>query len=128
MASRPWVTPQDVKDYTDYKEVAGRTDEKLKVDIVRAEQYIITRCNDDFSEFSELPESVRIAAILLTELYAYNSVEGERSMRSESFDDYSYTLDDRRKPSLDGIGLDTLLDPYKKVKGKGNVTFRMTVI
>ena len=30
---RPWITPKDVKDYTELKEVRERADEKLRFDI-----------------------------------------------------------------------------------------------
>ena len=35
---RPWVSPQDLKDYTEIKEIKERTDKKLAFDIARAEQ------------------------------------------------------------------------------------------
>lgn len=42
MAKRPWATPEDVKNYTEYPSVKKRSDSKIAVDITRAEQYIIS--------------------------------------------------------------------------------------
>ena len=46
--SRPWVTPKDVKDYTEQEDVKNRPDEKLAFDITRAEQKIISITNNRF--------------------------------------------------------------------------------
>ena len=37
-----WVTPEEIREYTDIKAVRERSDSKLRVDITRAEQYVIT--------------------------------------------------------------------------------------
>lgn len=42
MAVRPWVTPQEVRDYTEIKSVQERNDTRIAVDISRAEQYVIS--------------------------------------------------------------------------------------
>ena len=49
MAVRPWATPEEVRDYSDIKAVRERTDERIAVDISRAEQYVISYTNNDFS-------------------------------------------------------------------------------
>lgn len=41
MAERPWVTPEELKEYTEFEEVKNRADSKLKIDISRAESSII---------------------------------------------------------------------------------------
>lgn len=127
MAARPWVTPTEVKEYTEIKSVQKRADNRLAIDITRAEQYIIKYTNNDFSEYTELPEPVRLAAILLAEINARNSVILARDKKSETLDDYSYT-DDTSVKNYDDLGLDTLLDSFIKTKSKGNVTMRMTVL
>lgn len=127
MAVRPWVTPAEVKEYTEIKSVQERTDNRLAIDIARAEQYIINYTNNDFSEYTELPEPVRLAVILIAEINACNSVIQATNKKSETFDDYSYTAETSLK-NYDDLGLDALLDSFIKARSKGNVTMRMTVL
>ena len=42
MAERPWVLPKDVKAYSEIESVQGRSKARLEMDIMRAEQYVIT--------------------------------------------------------------------------------------
>ena len=46
--TRPWITPEDVKNYTSHKDVAERPAEKLAFDISRAELKIIHLTNNKF--------------------------------------------------------------------------------
>lgn len=128
MAERPWVTPAEVKAYTDYKAVSERDDAKLKVDISRAEQYVISYTNNSFASADILPEPVKTAVMLLAEAYAYNSSAdaktGSKRMKSEAFDDYSYTADDVYL-SIDDLDVKVLLDPYVMAEAKKGVTMRM---
>ena len=128
MANRPWITPDDVIAYTDYKQVKERSAEKLLFDISRAEQYIISYTNNDFSDYEVIPEPVRTAAILLAEAYAYNACadarSGGRRMKSESFGDYSYSSDDAYM-NIDDLDVKILLDQYIKVAARNGVTLRM---
>ena len=115
MATRPWVTPQEVREYTEHAEVQNRTDERLAVDIMRAEQYVITYTRNDFSDpekFPTIPDQVRLAVILIAEMYAFNAATGKGgAFKSESFDDYSYTLRDT-DTKLDNLLLGPLLDEF----------------
>ena len=112
MAARPWVTPQAVRKYSEYAEVQNRTDERLKVDIMRAEQYVISYTRNDFSTFAKIPDSVKLAVILIAEMYAFNAATGKGgSYKSETFDDYSYTLRDT-DAKLDDLLLGPLLDDF----------------
>jgi hypothetical protein len=128
MADRPWAVPEDVISYTDYKQVKERTETKLRVDISRAEQYIIAYTNNDFSEYEEIPEAVKTAVILLAEAYAYNACAdvrtGGRRLKSESFDDYSYSADDTYI-DIDSLDVKILLDPFVKVQAHNGITMRM---
>ena len=94
MATRPWATPAEVKAYTTNPLVQNRTDQRLKVDIFRAEQYVMKRTNNDFSSFATIPEPVKLAVILLAEMYAAgaSSDKNDGNYKSETFDDYSYTI------------------------------------
>lgn len=124
MAVRPWVTPQEVRDYSDIKLVQERTDARLEVDISRAEQYVIAYTNNDFSEFLEIPQNVKTAVILLAEGYGYNTAISSKEIKSETFDDYSYTAE-TKAISFDTLGLDALLEEFVKVKPKNGVTMRL---
>ena len=128
MAERPWAVPADVISYSDYKQVQDRAEAKLQVDISRAEQYVIAYTNNDFSDLEAIPEPVKTAVILLAEAYAYNACadarSGGRRMKSESFDDYSYSDDDAYF-NIDDLDVKVLLDPYVKVAARNGITMRM---
>ena len=114
MADRPWVTPKEVKEYSEIPAVKKRTAARLKVDIARAEQYIITYTNNDFSDYKEIPEAVKTAVLILAEAYAHNAYVAARDVKSETFDDYSYTSE-TSQISIDVLDLAALLDGFVKV-------------
>lgn len=116
MASRPWVIPLEVKEYSENKDVQERTDARIAVDITRAEAQIIKYCNNDFSQYDTIPDDVKTAVILLAENYAYSSAKIKKGgILSESFDDYSYTADSNAyNIDIGELGLEALLDQYKK--------------
>lgn len=123
---RPWITAEEVIAYSDLSNVTSRSPVKLGIDIRRAESYIIKYCNNDFSdeEYKDsIPEDVKVADILLAEYFAHNKAM-IGSKKSETFDDYSYTVDDSTI-DVTSLGLDTLLGPYVKTKPAGNVNMRM---
>ena len=124
MPERPWVLPQEVRDYTEIKAVSERTDTRLTVDISRAEQYVIKHTHNDFSEYDVIPQNVKTAVILLAEAYGYNSARLSDNIKSETFDDYSYTAESR-ETDISALDIDSLLEEYVNVKPKNGVTFRM---
>ena len=130
MAARPWVTPKEVRDYSGYKEVEGRTDAQLSVDITKAEAYVIRYTKRKFDGIGadgspeELPDEVKTAVILLAEMYAYNAAIRQIRIKSETFDDYSYTAD-TSMIDIDSLGLGGLLDGYVDDTVRGDVLFRM---
>lgn len=124
MAARPWVTPDEVRAYTERESVANRTDERLSVDIARAEQYVIGYTNNAFLCMDEVPDAVKTAVILLAEAYAWNGYLATRELQSETFDDYSYTAGGESISAAD-LGLGALLDPFIVEKASGNVIMRM---
>ncbi len=124
MPERPWVKPKEVRDYSEIKSVQGRTDARLVIDIARAEQYVISYTGNDFSEYEEIPQNVKTAVILLAEAYGYNSAVSAKELKSETFDDYSYTADTSLK-SFDDIGLKPLLEDYMKDKDGGSIVMRL---
>lgn len=124
MAVRPWVTPKEIRDYSSNKDVKNRTDIQLSVDITRAEQYVISRTNNDFSEYEVIPQNVKTAVILLAESYGYNSAVLSKNLKSETLDDYSYTVENK-EIDLSELDVSYLLKDYVKVKPKNGITMRM---
>lgn len=123
MANRPWVTPNEVKEYSEIPAVQKRSDTRLKVDISRAEQYVITYTHNSFKE-GELPEAVKMAVLILAEAYGHNAITVAKDVKSETFDDYSYTAE-ASQISIEALDLAALLDEYVKTEPRNGVTLRM---
>lgn len=119
-----WVTPDDVREYSDIKAIQERTDKRLMTDIFRAQQYVVSYTNNDFSEYEEIPQSVKTAVILLAEIYGYNSVTSAKELKSETFDDYSYTAENSVR-SISDSDIEPLLEEFVKAKAKNGVTMRL---
>lgn len=124
MAKRPWVTPQEVKDYSEIPAVQQRSDARLTVDIARAEQYVITYTHNSFEGVEEIPQAVKTAVLILAEAYGHNAVVAAREVKSETFDDYSYTAE-ASQISVEALDLAALLDDYVKAEPRNGVTLRM---
>lgn len=125
--ARPWVTPEELVNFTSHKEVSERPAEKLAFDIARAELKVIHITNNKFdsAEYETLPEPVRMAVLLAAEAYAKNTIEStKKQVKSETFDDYSYTAESSTI-NLDGLGLDELLADYVKTAGIGKVVMKL---
>lgn len=136
--TRPWVSPQQVKEYTDIEAVKERSDAKLAVDIARAEQYVINYTHNDFSSIAyatTIPAEVIYAIILLAEAYANQAIitakqsgtiTSKGGKKSETFDDYSYTLSDSAiEVDIASLNLSSLLDEYILAEATGKVLLRM---
>lgn len=121
---RPWVTPQELREYSDLKQVQERTDARLTVDISRAEQYILTLTHNDFSTYTEVPQEVKTATLLLAEAYGYNAALKTKSIKSETLDDYSYTAE-YAAISIDELDIAALLDKYVVAAPRNGVSMRM---
>lgn len=124
MAKRPWATPQEVREYSEISDVQSRSDTRLAVDITRAEQYVITHTHNDFKEYEEIPLQVKTAVLILAEAYAHNSAVSAKEVKSETFDDYSYTAESTAI-SVDSLDLAALLDDYVIAQPNNGVTLRM---
>ena len=117
MATKPWVTPQEVRDYSDRARVIERTDTKLIIDISRAEQYVINYTHNRFEDsekYPTVPEPIKTAVILIAEAYAAYAADfgtGMGTFKSESFDDYSYTAADTAY-IINNLDLAPLLDEF----------------
>ncbi len=123
MATRPWLTPEELKEYTDFEKVKNRDDIKVKTDITRAENYIIHRTNNDFSNeiYITVPDAIKLATLLVAEYYSQSSAVDKDSdtlysdYQSESFKDYSYTKKSSvRDRSVEDIDIDALISRYIK--------------
>ena len=71
MPKRPWITPDDLRTYSDDEGITNRPDEKLQIDISRAESYVLTYTHNrnllDDEQYPEVPEAVRTATILIAQ-------------------------------------------------------------
>lgn len=127
---RPWVTPAEVKAYTEYPAVQNRADARLQVDISRAEQYVISYTNNKFDsdDLTDIPQPIKTAVILIAEAYAYNATLSATEMKSESFDDYSYTLADAKPIDIPALDIAALLDDYAISAARNGITMRMRAL
>lgn len=124
MAVRPWVTPHEVREYSEIKAVQERSDARLSIDIARAEQYVITLTHNDFKGYETIPTEVKTAVLVLAEAYAYNSALVSKDKKSETFDDYSYTSESS-SISLDSLDIAALLDNYVITEPKNTMNMRL---
>jgi hypothetical protein len=120
-----WVNAEEVKAYSDNTLVKNRTNYKLEIDIARAEQYVKTYSNNDFSEYETIPENVKVAVILIAEVYANNAALSGIEYKSETIGDYSYTASEKQTLSLDKIDLATLLEKFIIQKPRNSITMRL---
>lgn len=130
MAERPWVLPKEIKAYTDIEAVQQRKKDKLEMDIARAEQYVITYTHNRFEGYDKIPGPVRTAVILLAEAYASYANQlkktGGGAVKSEAFDDYSYTAGEGTfEDFVKALDLAALLDDFVIKQASGTVTMRM---
>ena len=122
---RPWVIPKDVKAYTSHKDISERSDERLAFDIARAEMKVIHITNNKFADYETIPEPVRMAVIIAAEAYAKNDIEATKmKIKSETFDDYSYTAE---ASTIDfaTLDLEELLADYIIPVGTGKVVMNL---
>lgn len=125
---RPWVKPEQVKEYTSSPEVKNRSDTQLAYDIARAEKYVIFHTHNQFKAaeyISKLPSDVIMAVILLAEAYAKQAiVQKNGAMSSETFDEYSYTID-TNFDIADSLGLGAMLEEYVLPEDSGKTVMKI---
>ena len=124
MIHKPWITPQEVREYSEIQAVQQRNDTRLAVDIARAEQYIMTYTHNRFEDMKQIPPEIKTAVLILSEAYAYNAVVLSNEMKSETFDDYSYTTE-KNQINIDNLDIAALLDDYVVTKPTNGILFRM---
>lgn len=130
MAERPWVTPEEIREYSETPAVQQRIDTRLAVDISRAEQYVVTYTHNRFEDYEQVPPPVKTAVILLAEAYASHAnmmkVTGGGAFKSENFDDYGYTVGDTAFADMvNALDLAALLDDFVITAPRNGVTLRM---
>lgn len=134
MATRPWLTPDELKEYTDFERVKSRADIKLKADITRAENYIIHRTNNDFAceeKYSTIPEDIKLATMLVAEHYSISVAVDKDSgilvsdLQGETFKDYSYTKKATKDKSVDDIDIDALISRFVVLPTIGTVNLKL---
>ena len=94
------------------------------MDIARAEQYIITYTHNSFKDMKEVPQAVKTAVLILAEAYAHNAIVAAKEVKSETFDDYSYTAESTQI-SVEALDLAALLDDFVITEPRNGVTLRM---
>lgn len=129
MATRPWVTPQEIKDYTDYEKVKVRPEPKLLADIVRAENYIMHRTNNDFQDsekYPDIPSDIKLATMLVAEFYANTATQDpQKKYQSETFKDYSYTVSSGSDMSVDDLDISALISSYIRKEAVGTLDMKL---
>lgn len=125
---RPWILPDEIREYTSSQKVKDRTDSQLAYDIARAEKYVIFHTHNKFEseEYeSGLPSDVTMAVILLAEAYAKQAItQKDGVMSSETFDDYSYTVD-IGSDIADSLGLGAMLEEYVLPEDQRKVVMKL---
>ena len=121
---RPWITPNDILAYTEYPLVKERAENKLESDITRAELFVSSYTNNKFESLDVIPVAVKTATLLIAESYAFNACASINDKKSETFDDYSYTID-KRLIDISELGIDSLLHEFIIPKSTSNVSMKL---
>lgn len=122
--TRPWLKPQEVRDYSEIPKIQERSDARIAVDIARAEQYVITYTHNSFGSERKIPQAVRTAVLLLAEAYGNNAVTDSKDVKSETFDDYSYTSESTQI-GVESLDLSALLDEFVVPTEKNRISMRL---
>lgn len=130
--SRPWITPNELVQFTEHEGVKNKSPTRMDVMISLAESKIIAYCKHDFSDeekYPELPEEVKNATLILADALCYNdSLRTSGKLKSESYDDYSYSVDvTETSTDFDILGITSLLDPFV-LDDSGNLFMRVSVL
>jgi hypothetical protein len=106
------ITPQELKDYSEFPTVKERDDKKLEFDILEAETYVEKELGKAITEFTPLPKKLKLALLKVGQFFALvNSDESMvKGFKSEKIGDYSYTLSDGTSMTMPNI--DNLISEY----------------
>lgn len=126
-----YITPKELKTYSEFESVQERSDEGLLLDIIEAESDLESTLRQPISVVldvdGKLPEKLRIALLKLAQFFALiNSDDSiQKGYTSEKMSDYSYTIgsgDSLKKPDIAGLINGFINEDVQKLK-KG--LFRM---
>lgn len=124
------ITPQELKDYSEFSTVKERDDKKLEFDILEAETYVDSKIEKPLIEYEELPIELKLALLKVAQFYALvNSDESiVKGYKSERIGDYSYTLTDGTSLSMPDVS--NLLDDFMPddEKKTGGLFLRMRAL
>lgn len=131
--ARPWITANDLSKFSNHKEVIETNSVRTTVLISIAESKIINYCNHDFSDtekYPSIPEDVKNATLLLADALIYNdNLQNNVSIKSQTFDDYSYTAEESAVLiDFDSLGIKSLLDKYILDEAHGNMYIGVDVL
>ena len=88
------------------------------------DRYVITYTHNSFKDMQEVPQAVKTAVMILAEAYGHNAVLAAKEVKSETFDDYSYTSESSQI-SIEGLDLAALLDDFVVKEPRNGITLRM---
>jgi hypothetical protein len=121
------ILPIDIVEYTENEAVKARSINKIQMDILKAETKIFNIVGHKFEAVNEIPQPVKLAAILYTEYYALLAVARktqDSDKQSETLDEYSYT---RGKSEIPEPDVEDLLLPYivSSTEKKNRITLKV---
>lgn len=133
MSTEPlWVTAGDLKSFTERKEVSEKSDARLEALILLAMAKIKSYCHKNFvanDGILVIPDAVKTATLILADTLAYNdSFRQSSQLKSESYDDYSYTQETSEiSTNFDDLDISALLKPYI-LQNSGNLNLGVFTI
>lgn len=123
----PYITPQELIDFTPIDAIKNRSTTLLTYDILEATAEIDQICGHDFNDttvYPSIPDAVKLAALKLSQYFSIvNSDESViKAIKSQNIGDFSFSSDGVEKPSVMH-----LLRPYITSTPKtGNVRMRLS--
>lgn len=129
----PWITANDLFAFTERDEVKNKSAVKVSAIISIAESKIKEYCKHDFTDeekYPTVPKEVVNATLILADALCYNdSLRTSGILKSETYDDYSYTVDvSEISTDFDMLGISSLLKPYVSSEDSGDLFFRVGVL
>lgn len=120
------ITPQDLRDYSEFEAVKERADNLLKFDILEAEANVQKQVEKPLADYVPIPAEIRLAVLKVAQYFALiNSDESiSKGYKSEKIGDYSYTMGDGSGLALPDVS--ALLEDYAKV-GESKTGFFMRI-
>lgn len=124
----PFLTPTEVKDFTEIAQIKSLPDNKVGYAILEAESEVFAHCGHDFSDqtkYPTLPDPVKLAILKLSQFYCLQTFDEAtlKAIKSQNIGDYSYSTDGLIKPDTHN-----LLSNYVESFKGGNTRLRLGAI